>query len=219
MNLIVSDFDGTFFDENYNKNIELINKNKDNFDFVIATGRSIFSLEKDLKVNCKYYICNDGGYILDSNKNIIYKKYIDFGTVNEMHKRIKDLGCTEFYFDNINEISTVPIEPVNKILVKLNHDGNDEKNMNNILNGIKKAYGYISDNWINIMSIESAKENGVDFISKLENYDNIYVVGNDINDYKMLKKYNGYLVSNKNIYGFNIINSFQDLKDKIKMIN
>ena len=48
MKLIVSDFDGTFFDNNYDKNIELINKYSD--DFVIATGRNIKSLKKDLKI-------------------------------------------------------------------------------------------------------------------------------------------------------------------------
>jgi hydroxymethylpyrimidine pyrophosphatase-like HAD family hydrolase len=50
MNLIITDFDGTFFDDNYLKNIEFIKNLKDNYDFVIATGRNFKSLKKDLKI-------------------------------------------------------------------------------------------------------------------------------------------------------------------------
>ena len=77
MNLIITDFDGTFYDDNYQKNIDFIKSLKDTYDFVIATGRNFKSLKEDLKIECKYYICNDGGYILDNNENILYKNYID----------------------------------------------------------------------------------------------------------------------------------------------
>ena len=53
MNLLVSDFDGTFFDDNYEKNIQFIKECK-NLDFIIATGRNILSLKNDLKIKCKY---------------------------------------------------------------------------------------------------------------------------------------------------------------------
>lgn len=219
MKLIVSDFDGTFFDSNYEENVKFINKIKNDYDFVIATGRNIEFLDKDLKMECKYYICNDGGYILNSDRNLIYRNSIDDNIVNQIYKRILDLGYNEFYFDSIDELSNVPISNVNKILIRISNNENDKNNMNNILDGINKVYGYISTNWINIMSTESTKDNSVDYISRLENYDTIYVIGNDINDYKMLKKYNGYLISNKNVKGFNIINCFEDLKDIIKIID
>ena len=75
MKALFSDFDGTFYDDNYIENIKFVENL--GIDFIIATGRHYFSLKNDLKVDCKYYICNDGAYILDSNKNCIYKNSIN----------------------------------------------------------------------------------------------------------------------------------------------
>ena len=85
-----------------------------------------------------------------------------------------------------------------------------------LLNGLDDIYAYISTNWINILSIDSKKSNGIDYITNLNKYDNIYVIGNDINDYDMLKKYNGYFIGNSNDIDFNTINNFLELKDIIK---
>lgn len=214
MNLLVTDFDGTFYDENYEKNIDLI-KNIDNMDFVIATGRNYPSLKKDLKINCKYYICNDGGYILDNNNNLIYRNKIDNNTVKIIYNRIIELGYKDYFFDNINEFSYEIINDINKVSVKIKND-NALEDIKYILKNLNDVYAYISTNWINILSIDSKKGNAIDLITKLKRYDNIYVVGNDINDYDMLKKYNGYLVSNETNNEFNTIKSFIDLENIIK---
>lgn len=218
MNLLVSDFDGTFFDKNYYMNIDYINNNKENFDFAIATGRSMNSLLKDLKISCKYYICNDGGYILDDKKNIIYKNYIDNHTIETIYARILELGYNEFYFDDINSLYKKPVENINKVIIKLNNQ-NNIKNMENIMNGLDDVYAYISTNWINIISINSTKSNAINYILNNENYKNVYTVGNDINDYDMLDKYNGYLVTNEINSNFNCINNFLELEKIIKKSN
>ncbi|MBE6139215.1 MAG: hypothetical protein E7174_01735 [Firmicutes bacterium] len=213
MNLIVTDFDGTFYDKNYDKNIELIKK-YNNIDFVIATGRNFTSLKKDLKINCKYYICNDGGYILDNNYNLLYRNSINKETVKTIHSRIIELGY-DYFFDNINTFSKDIVNNINKISIKIK-DNNAEEDMKYILNELNDVYAYISTNWINILSIDSKKGNAIDYISKLNNYKNIYVVGNDINDYDMLKKYNGYFISKKESNNFNTIKCFLELKNIIK---
>ena len=51
----------------------------------------------------------------------------------------------------------------------------------------------------------------------MTNYENIYVIGNEINDYGMLKKYNGYLITNEDSDQYNTINSFIEIKDKINL--
>ena len=106
MNLIISDFDGTFYDYNYEENIKYIESIKDKNDFVIATGRHFKSLKGDLETNCKYYICNDGGYILDNKENLIYKKYINENELEKVLDRIKELGYEEYFIDYIDYFDT-----------------------------------------------------------------------------------------------------------------
>lgn len=214
MNLIISDFDGTFYDNNYIKNIEFI-ENLDNFDFIIATGRNIDYLLKDLKIKCKYYICNDGAYIMDENKNVIYKNIINPNTVNTIYSRLKNLGCKEYYFDQVNILNDTPSNEVNKILVKSNKI-NDNEILNTLLENLDDVYGYISNNWINIIDSSSCKESAIKYILDNNKYENIFVVGNDMNDIGMIKKYNGYFVSNENIDGYNCIDSFIKLENIIK---
>jgi len=102
MNLIITDFDGTFFDDNYLKNIDFIESIKNNYEFVIATGRSFEVLKKDLKIKCKYYICNDGGYILDSNEKLIYNNFIDNDVIKIIYNRMKELDYKDYFFDYID---------------------------------------------------------------------------------------------------------------------
>jgi integrase len=106
MKLIISDFDGTFYDSNYKENIKFIESIKDNFDFVIATGRHYKSLKRDLKTSCKYYICNDGGYIVNDKEEIIYKKYLNDSEFRIVYDRIKELNYEDYYIDYIEYFDT-----------------------------------------------------------------------------------------------------------------
>lgn len=214
MNLLITDFDGTFYDDNYEKNINLIKK-YDNIDFVIATGRNFESLKKDLKINCKYYICNDGGYILDSNYNIIYRNYIDKDTVKTICSRIVELGYNNYFFDNVENISNTIIDNVNKISVKIKNS-KSSYDMKYIIRDLENVYAYISTNWINIINVDSKKEKAIEYIANLKKYDNIYTVGNEINDYDMLKKYKGYFIGSKDSKDFKTIKNFLELENIIK---
>lgn len=214
MNLIVSDFDGTFFDDNYEQNIKFVKSLNDNYDFVIATGRSFNFLKKDLKINCKYYICNDGGYILDKDKKIIYKRFIDNDYVQKIYKKINELGYKEYYFDYIDHFDTKINNNVNKITIKIEND-NPEKDLEYIIKNIPNVYGYVSNNWININSTFSRKEDAIDEILKLNNYEKVYVLGNEINDIGMLNKYNGYLISENTNTQYKTLKNFLELKKKL----
>lgn len=213
MNLIVTDFDGTFFDENYTKNIELIKKL--NSDFVIATGRNFESLKHDLKIRCNYYICNDGGYIIDNNYKLIYRNKINKKTIEKLYSRIIELGYDDYSFDNLEIFSKDIIDNVNKLSIKIKNN-NAIKDMEYILKNLDDVYAYISTNWINIQSINSRKDIAIEYISKLNNYEKIIVIGNDINDYGMLKKYDGYLISDKINNEFKTIKNFLEINDIIK---
>lgn len=211
MKLIVSDFDGTFYDENYLENIKFIKSLKD-VDFVIATGRNYESLKKDLKIDCKYYICNDGGYILDNNENVIYKNYINDSSIEIIFERMKKLNYSKYFFDYLDHFDTELKPKVNKLSIR-KKDNNTYNDMRYMLKNLDNVYGYLSENWINILSTESKKELAIEKIKS--NYDEVIVVGNEVNDYEMIKKYNGYLINKKLNNEKDIINNFLDLKGKI----
>lgn len=214
MNLIISDFDGTLYDENYEKNIEYLNEIKEKYDIVIATGRNFKSLKGDLKIKCPYYICNDGGYILDNNKNIIYKNYINNKSIKIIYERMKQLGYNEYFFDYIESFDTQLKNNINKLSIRIK-DNNVSEDIEYLLKDINDVYAYISTNWINVLSMESTKEKAVETLLSLTNYNKIYVVGNEINDLEMLKKYNGYLISKEKNDYFQTINNFLELKKKL----
>ena len=213
MNLIISDFDGTLFDSNYKKNIEAIEKNK-NIDLIIATGRNYKSLKKDLKIRCKYYICNDGGYILNKDEKIIYKNFFNQESIEIIYKRLKELNYNDYFFDYIDSFDKKILNNINKLSIKI-RDKNAEEDMNYILNNISDAYGYLSENWINILPILSKKETAIEYILNKNNYEKIYVIGNECNDYVMLERYSGFLITDKKIAGYNCINNFLEIIDKL----
>ena len=213
MNLIISDFDGTLFDKNYKKNIEAIKKNK-NIDLIIATGRNYKSLKKDLKIRCQYYICNDGGYILNKNEKIIYKNFFNQKSIEIIYKRLKELNYDDYFFDYIDTFDKEILTNVNKLSIKI-RDNNAASDMDYILNNIDDAYGYLSENWINILPILSKKVNAIEHILNNNSYDKVYVIGNESNDYDMIKKYNGFLITEKKVDGYNCIKNFLEITNKL----
>lgn len=214
MKLIVTDFDGTFYDDNYLENIKFIESIKDKYDFVIATGRNYKFLKEDLKIACKYYICNDGGYILDSNENLMYSNFIERKTVGIIYDRIKKLGYEDYFFDYISENGIEISDNINKIAIKI-HNNNALNDMNYILNGLNDVYGYLSENWININNKASKKELAIAKLLDINKYDKVYVIGNEINDFGMLKKYSGFLISNEKKEGYNTIKNFLEFKKEL----
>lgn len=214
MDLIISDFDGTFYDDNYDKNINFIESIKEDYDIVIATGRNFKSLKGDLKIKCPYYICNDGGYILDSNEKIIYKNYINDESIKIIYERMKKLDYDEYFFDYIDHFDTKLDSKINKLSIRIKDD-KASLDIEYLLKDINDVYAYISTNWINVLSIHSTKDIAIEKLLSLTNYNKIYVIGNEINDFKMLKKYNGYLISKEKSKEFDTIDNFLDLKKKL----
>lgn len=225
MKIIVSDFDLTFFTDEYLENIRLINDfvAKGNM-FVIATGRNITHLKKDIKgfnINYEYLICNDGGIIFDKNDNIIYRKDIDQDIVEPIFNILNsDNNIKVTYIDDtINYITDIKSKAnaiigsyINKELAS-NTLSKIEKEYNNI-------HGYLSDNWINITDISVDKASGIRHLQDYLNinYDNIYTIGDNVNDIEMLNNYHGYLIESDLdlICGKGVIKSFKDL---ISIIN
>ena len=56
----------------------------------------------------------------------------------------------------------------------------------------------------------------IDFLIKKYNFKNIITVGNDVNDYEMLIKYNGYKIKNSNLDIQKEVKSLRKLLRKLK---
>ena len=200
MKLIVSDFDLTFFDDNYDENIKLVNDfvDKGNI-FVIATGRSYELLEKKIKsknIKFKYLICYDGAIILDENLNIL-KQIVFDECINEIIEHLKkDSNLLSIDIDS----SAEGISGVYCIFNSIDY-------ASKVLENIKQKYnvdGYVTTHGINIINKGISKVNGIDYIKgilKIED-ENICTVGDSINDVEMIEKYNGYWIGKNNFSNF-----------------
>ena len=210
MKLIVSDFDLTLFDDNYDENIKLVNDfvDKGNI-FVIATGRSYELLEKEIKnknIKFTYLICSDGAVILDENLNILKQTVFD-ECINEIIDNLKkDTNLLSIDID-FNETG---ISGVYCIFNSIDY-------ASKVLENIKHKYdvdGYATTHGINIINKGISKVKGVDYIKENLNIkdENIYTVGDNINDKEMINKYNGYWIKGKNI---NSVSNFKEFIEKV----
>jgi len=227
MKILVSDFDLTLFDNNYVDNVKVIKKFvEDGNIFIIATGRSLFDLKRDIdhyNLPCSYYICKDASAIYDKDENLIFRRDIDKSLAKEIISYLeKTNNFTDILVDNSYE-HTNNIDNVNAIIAK----PIDFVLADKILDELKKEYknidGYISRHWININNIKCNKAFGIDYLVKLNNYDinNIYTVGDTVNDYQMIKKYNGYAMKCADDYikdvAISVVSNFDELIQKIKV--
>lgn len=220
MKIIVSDFDLTFYDNNFIKNIDLINKwvNKNN-KFIIATGRSLIQLKKTItnyKIKASYYICNDGGVIYDDNFKEIYRQDIDSKTSQILFNYLKNTKYfSEVFIDTSKSYTTIDTSICNCLIGRIINKNDAIIALNYILKHYPNVHGYISTNWLNITDISVTKANGIKFLSAMHNWNksDIYTIGDDINDVSMLSEYNGYFIKrtdNINIKNIKIVNSFEE---------
>lgn len=202
MIVLVSDFDETFYTEDYLINIKLINDfvAAGNV-FIIATGRNINHLVQGIdghEINYSYLICNDGGIIFNRQFHILKRTDINPKYVEDIFN-LTSLVCDRVEVDTSANLVNYPTTPANAILGRFN----DEKRASDILDQIMSKYplvhGYLSENWINITNHLVNKANGIKFICEQEGYDNVYVTGDGINDLSMFENYPGIALSNSNI--------------------
>lgn len=227
MKVLVSDFDGTFFNQDYEKNIELVNNFVDQGNmFVIATGRNISDLRKDMDdhfIKCSYFICNDGATIFDQFMNIIYRKDLDSKLVRIMYNALSSVNyVSEVYIDISTTFVTDINRPANKVV---GHVVNREKCVqlaNKINEYYSDLFAYVSRNWLNITNRKLTKGSAIKFLEKYYNFDEyeIYTFGDGINDISLGEFENSYVldssfVTTKKAFK-NSVNSFEEL---INIIN
>lgn len=226
MKILVSDFDNTFYTAEIEKNVALTNKfiEAGNI-FIIATGRPLYLLKKDLekyKIDYSYLICNDGAVIFDKMDNLIECINIEYYTAIEIFNKLKRSNTFEsVYIDSIYDFAELDCENYNGILAKPYDREEAADVIKEICNKYPLVQGYLSHNWLNILSIEASKGNAIEALMNQQGWDinNIYVVGDGDNDLSMTRFKNSYAVKNSKLEFKkkcrNVIGSFSELIKKI----
>ena len=210
MFLLASDFDRTFYINNYDfkKNVEAVKRFRKNNMFVITTGRSYQDYMNITKnyVPTDYLILNHGATIL-KNDEVIKSTNINNNSLSKIRKL--------FDFDNIEYFATKDKQS----RVSINENNLSKINITMQDNLVaKKAVDYINDNFpdlkayvlfhknqFEIISSKTDKLEALKYISEIEHIDksNIFTVGDGYTDINMVKYYNGYAVKD----------AINDLKD------
>ena len=194
MKVLVSDFDKTLFIEDKDilkENIKAINRFISNGNsFIIETGRiytDIIIILNEYNIKYNYLVCQDGAKIFNNlgfsiNDNLIPSKVVK-EVIEVLNKYDLDYKLDDGYndTDNINDCIKIKSELIDNI------------DYDKVLDELKDldVYAYLSTNHLNITSSKINKEKALEYLIKVENYDpnNIYVIGDEINDYEMLQKY------------------------------
>ena len=194
MKVLVSDFDKTLFVEDKDivkDNIKAINRFISNGNsFIIETGRiytDIILLLNEYNIKYNYLVCEDGAKIFNNLGYSIIDYLIPKKVVKEvievLNKYDLDYKLDDGYndTDNINDCIKIKSELIDNI------------DYDKVLDELKDldVYAYLSTNHLNITSSKINKEKALEYLIKVENYNpnNIYVIGDEINDYEMLQKY------------------------------
>lgn len=197
MRIIASDFDETLFikDENqFSKNIKAIDNfiNKGNI-FVIITGRiypDIKQLLNKYNIHYSFLICQDGAKIFNEFDYSIKDHLLPVEKIDKVIE-IFDKHNIEYYLDDGYNITANKND-----CIKINSRIKNREEAKEVLKEIKEnvdVYAYLSKSYINITSSEASKSIALEYLIYYKNYNkkDVYVIGDDINDYEMLSEFSG----------------------------
>lgn len=207
--ILISDFDKTLYidRESFLKNINAINRFRAMGNlFVLATGRSINDLNIVLNgddLPYDYLILNHGTLIMDKKGTIINERYIETDIVKGIYDIAKDYSpwiCDQKIYSAVKKDIEFGSAPIHKAMFDFKIIYHDK--MKEFYELVKKKYGdsifdYILQ-WEDCDEIEFLpsgvnKTAQIDFIIYKENIslENVYTIGDGINDKEMLIKFNG----------------------------
>lgn len=189
--------------------------------FGIVTGRSSGSMMAEIdeyKYDLDFIVCNNGGVIFDASKTLLKTFEMDFEVVqqliddirkmnvncfvlNDGSHRAKEVVCNEEedykyggYSSNVSVDDMLAIKKINQIVISVNDDDYAKE----IAKGINEKYkgkieAYPNVNCVDIVPYQVSKATGLQFIEEHLGYpkEDIYVMGDALNDLSMLQVYKG----------------------------
>lgn len=197
MKILASDFDNTLYikdEEQLNKNILSLKEylSKGNL-FCIITGRSYTSIKILLDkyhIPYSYLICEDGAKIFNNLDYCLHTIMLQPEEISKIQK-VFAANNTKCLLEDGYNITENPNDCV-KILATYT----DKALANKIVKELQEqtnTYAYVSSEHVNVISNTTNKEIGLKTLLDLEklSQSDLYVIGDDINDYEMLKEFNG----------------------------
>ena len=201
MKVLASDFDDTMYfldDEAKNlKNANAIGKfiSKGNI-FCIITGRNYTDLKLLLtkyNIPYSYLICEDGAKIFNNMDYCIETILLSPKDIEKTVPILEENNCDYYLDDGYN--NTTNYNDCVKIVVNC-HDDIEKEKMTKLLKNKISIHIYASRTHINIINKSVNKENALRKLFNLEhlNYNDLYVIGDNDNDYEMLKAFPGGII-------------------------
>ena len=198
MKILASDFDETIFfldDEEKNKrNIEAIQKfiSQGNI-FCIITGRNYSDLKYYLTkyhIPYTYLICEDGAKIFNNVDYCIETVLLNPNDIKNIIQVLEENKSDYYLDDGYNKTNNY------NDCVKIVINSKDETEKNRIVDLLKdKGYYHIyaSRFHVNIINNTVNKEKALKKLFNIENleYNLLHVIGDNENDYEMLKNFHG----------------------------
>lgn len=221
MKIIVSDFDGTFFNNQYEQNINIINKFVDQGNiFVIATGRGKNNLEKDIqdkKIKYTYLICNDGATIYNNKNENLFTSNINRETIYKVCELLDNDENISFTLLENDMYASASI--ASAISAKFIDRDIADKTMKNIVERFEDLTAYLSTHFINIRNKTTSKKEGIKILQeKFQiNSEDIFVIGDDVNDIEMCEEYKSFTYENTKIKNYTkyVVKDFKNAVEKI----
>ena len=227
MKIIASDFDNTIYylkddKRNYKnkENVEAINKfiNNGNI-FIIITGRNYSDLKillNELGLKYTYLVCLDGAKIFNNVDYCLETKLMNPKEIIEIKKILDKLNCNYYLDDGYNK--TENINDTVKIVIETE----DEKEKEKILDEVNKninVHIYKSRYHVNLIDKSVNKRDALKKLFNLENldYDKLTCIGDNDNDYLMLKEFNSVVIKDhhKELNELNL-KEYDSIKDFIE---
>ncbi len=189
--------------------------------FGIVTGRSSESMFSEISTfgyELDFLVCNNGGVIYDGNKNLLKSFEINFEVSLELMEEIKqmDVNCfvlndgyyraryvvndtnDDFKYGDYSSEHTIEEilekKKVCQIVISVNDDEYAKQiagHINTIYKGKVEAYPNV--NCVDVVPYQVSKATGVRFIQEYFGYnkEDIYVMGDALNDASMLDAFQG----------------------------
>lgn len=203
MKILASDFDETIYFPNNNelneKNINSIKKfiSKGNI-FCIITGRNYTDLKQLLNENnipYSYLICEDGAKIFNNMDYCLDTILLEEKEIKEVVEILKEENCDYYLDDGYNK--TEYFNDCVKIVINCT-DEEDKERLVQIIKNKVNIHIYASRTHINIIHKTVNKENALKKLFNLEHldYNKLHVIGDNDNDYEMIKAFNGVVIKN-----------------------
>ena len=205
MKILASDFDNTIFmeqdAEQTKKNAEAIRKFMQAGNLVcIISGRNYTSLKQFLireSIPYTYLVCEDGAKIFDNTDYPLATTFLDPQEVEQIVSILEKNGYNHYLDDGYNR--TIKYDDCVKIVMNC-ADEEEQKKIIEFIKSTNNVHIYASRYHINIINNTVNKEEALRRLVSLENLseDNLYVIGDNDNDYEMLKAFQGGVMKEHN---------------------